>query len=340
MSESTVPSLDLGIAADRGTGGELHAGLDIGGSKVSAVVLDGLGQVRAEARLVTSMGPDGVVATAVAALTELGRQLGISPAGLDGVGVGIPGLVDAATGVVTHAVNLGVAADPLPLGDRLRDWLGVPVEVENDVNAAALGAAGLTGRRSPDLAYLSIGTGLAAGLVLAGRLRRGSRGAAGELGHIPVDPAGPLCGCGQRGCLETLASGSAIAERWPPGGGEGAARALFTAAERGDPAAGQVRDIITTYIAAAVRVLVLTVDVETVVLGGGAAEAGPALLQAVSTALERQAAGSEFLRGLDLPARLALAPAGQPVAAIGAALLSRTGRHPRRPAADAPRVAP
>ncbi len=93
--------------------------------------------------------------------------------------------------------------------------LGVPVLLENDVNAAALGAAALDRRDRPR--YLSIGTGLAAGLVLDGRLRRGAHGAAGEIGHIPVDPHGVAVPCGQRGCLETVASGSALAAAWPSG---------------------------------------------------------------------------------------------------------------------------
>ena len=90
---------------------------------------------------------------------------------------------------------------------------GVPTLVENDVNAAAFGASMVMG--CADLAYLSIGTGVAAGLIFDGRLRRGAHGVAGEIGHLPVDPGGPACECGQRGCLETVASGAAIARRWP-----------------------------------------------------------------------------------------------------------------------------
>ena len=146
----------------------------------------------------------------------------------------MPGLVDVERGAVKHAVNLGVDGDWLPLGDLLADGSGVPVVVENDVNAATLGAAALSG--ADDLVYLSIGTGLAAGLVLDGRLRRGEHGAAGEIGHVPVDPTGVLCQCGQRGCLETIASGSALAAAWPSGDVP-PAQALFAAAPAGDPAA-------------------------------------------------------------------------------------------------------
>jgi len=109
------------------------------------------------------------------------------------------GAVDVASGRVEHAVNLGLSG--LDLGSEVAARLGRSVRVENDVNAAALGAFSLLGRTSSQsMAYLNLGTSLAAGLVLGGRLWRGSRGVAGEIGHIPVDPAGDRCGCGQRGC--------------------------------------------------------------------------------------------------------------------------------------------
>jgi predicted NBD/HSP70 family sugar kinase len=114
------------------------------------------------------------------------------------------------------------------------------------------------------MAYLNLGTGLAAGLVLGGRLWRGSRGVAGEIGHIPVDPAGPLCPCGQRGCLELMASGSAVARQWPPDEPK-PVRALFAAADAGDALAIEVRARLVDNVAAAVRLLVLTVDVDDVV---------------------------------------------------------------------------
>jgi glucokinase len=173
---------------------------------------------------------------------------------------------------------------------------------------------------TPDLVYLSIGTGVAAGLVLGGRVRRGVRGAAGEIGHVPLDPAGPLCACGQHGCLEVLASGAAISRRWPSADGVSPARSLFDAADHGDPAAIIVRDEVAGHLASAVRMLVLTLDVEVVVLGGGVAELGPRLRRAVAAALERDSGRSPFVRALGLPTRVALVPGSRPVGALGAAL--------------------
>jgi glucokinase len=294
-------------------------GLDIGATKTLGVVVDERGAIRASVRRPTIAGADGVLATAAEVVEALRREVG-EAAGVP-VGVGVPGLVDPRGGTVKHAVNLAVDGDWLPVGPLLAELIGVPVLVENDVNAATLGAVALSG--ADDLVYLSIGTGLAAGLVLDGRLRRGEHGAAGEVGHVPVDPSGPLCSCGQRGCLETVASGSALAAAWPSGD-RPPAQALFAAAAAGDRDAVAIRDRFADGVAEAVRVLSLSVDPRTVVLGGGVAQLGEPLLTAVTAALRRQTADSPFLASLDLAGRVRVVPADHPVAAVGAALLGRS----------------
>lgn len=294
-------------------------GLDIGATKTLGVVVDERGAIQASVRRPTTPGAQGVLATAAAVVEALRREVGEVVGGP--VGVGVPGLVDRGEGTVKHAVNLGVDGDWLPVGKRLAELVGVPVLVENDVNAATLGAVALSG--ADDLVYLSIGTGLAAGLVLDGRLRRGDHGAAGEIGHVPVDPQGRLCSCGQRGCLETVASGSALAVAWP-GGDQPPAQALFAAAAAGDRVAVAVRDRFADGVAEAVRVLSLSVDPRTVVLGGGVAQLGEALLDAVTDALHRQTVHSPFLASLELAGRVRVVPADHPVAAVGAALLGRS----------------
>jgi predicted NBD/HSP70 family sugar kinase len=297
----------------------LRVGIDIGGTKTDAVAIDADGHVAHRLRLSTGFGADSVLATAVAAVEGLAGSAGLTPETFVSIGVGIPGTVDVTTGRVEHAVNLGLTG--LDLGGALGARLGRPVRVENDVNAAALGAFALLGLH-PDqsMAYLNLGTGLAAGLVLGGRLWRGSRGVAGEIGHIPVDPAGPLCPCGQRGCLELMASGSAVARQWPTEDPK-PVRALFAAADAGDALAIEVRARLVDNVAAAVRLLVLTVDVDDVVIGGGLSSLGDVLLGEVRAVLDGWAAGSEFLASLQLPERVALVPGGANVAAVGAALV-------------------
>jgi glucokinase len=320
----------------------LVAGLDVGGTKTLAVAVDaaraatawpdGEGAphpaVLAAVRRPTGVGGGNRLLRSTAdALADLADAAGVPVDGFAAVGVGVPGLVDRAAGTVRHAVNLGVDDTPVPLAAHLRALTRALVVVDNDVNLAAVGAAVALGCRG-DLAYLSVGTGLAAGLLLDGHIRRGAHGAAGEIGHLPIDPQGPRCDCGQTGCLEALASGAAIAARWPTPDGElSATSSLLAAAGEGDPAAVAVLDDVAGHLAGAVALLAQTVDPEVVVLGGGVAEAGPGLLDAVRRALRARAARSPVLAAIDLANRVALVPEGVPAGALGAAVFAR--RHLR-----------
>ncbi len=298
----------------------MKIGLDIGATKTLGVVVDAERRILGTAREETEPGPEGVIRTAAKVVARLAETTGLAAG--HPVGVGVPGLVDVDRGAVKHAVNLGIG-EWLPLADLLAAELGTPVLVENDVNAATLGAVALSGH--DDLVYLSLGTGLAAGLVLDGALRRGTHGAAGEIGHLPVDPAGARCQCGQTGCLETVASGSAIAAAWPTTDAP-PAQALFAAADAGDLRAVAVRDRFAAGIASAVRAIGLTVDPDVIVLGGGVAQLGDPLREAVARALRAQADGSPFLGSLALADRVRVVPRDIPVAALGAALLGAVGR--------------
>jgi predicted NBD/HSP70 family sugar kinase len=299
----------------------LLVGLDIGGTKVHAVAVDANGAIVHELRLPTGLGADAVLGTAITAVCELARLAAVTPEEFRSIGVGIPGSVDAEAGRVAHAVNL--ALEGLDLGPLLAERFGVPVRVENDVNAAALGAWSLldtageaVGARS--MAYLNLGTGLAAGVVIDGALWRGSRGTAGEVGHIPVEADGALCSCGQRGCLETLASGSAVARQWPSEHPYPVVQ-LFEAADAGVPLAVEVRDRLVENTAVAVRILILSLDVDRVVIGGGISSLGAPLISRVHAVLDSWAQSSPFIASLELASRVSLVAAGSPVAALGAA---------------------
>jgi predicted NBD/HSP70 family sugar kinase len=316
----------------RGTRASVRVGLDIGGTKIDGVALGPGDVVLATARRSSPSGVDDVVSTAAAVVAELVAELVAGPAEdlvldgsvtLTGVGIGIPGLVDPSVGTVRSAVNLGFGPERVALADLVSRAIGgVPVVVENDVKATALGAHAVL-EPGGDLALLSLGTGLAAAIVVSGRVLRGGTGAAGEIGHLALDDDGHLCGCGQRGCLETIASGSALQRDWPHGDEGRSAQHLFAAAEGGDPAAVAVRDRWAAAVALTVRTLALTADPERIVLAGGLATIGEPLRRSVSGALQRQASGSPFLRDLALHERLLVLPADRPVAAIGAAGLCR-----------------
>lgn len=293
-------------------------GIDVGGTKILSVVVDDDGEILEQLRIPTRFGPEGVVESVLKSVTQISQRLNLQPYEFRAIGLGIPGAVNHETGHVTHAVNLGI--ESLELGGILTREIGAPVQVENDVNAAALGAYHLyQGPSRRSMAYLNLGTGLAAGLVLEGRLWRGSRGAAGEIGHIPVDSRGELCTCGQVGCLETLASGSALSRLWPEGAGADIT-ALFEEVEGGDPNAVKVVARLVTNVTIAVRILVLTVDVDAIVIGGGLSDLGERLLQYVREKFEVDGEKSPFLASLRLADRVLLAPFDSSVGAHGAAL--------------------
>ncbi|MFC9920090.1 ROK family protein [Agromyces binzhouensis] len=307
----------------------MRLGIDIGGTKTAAVAIGADGELSDQVRMPTGFGAEAVVATALRTVERMSELAGVDARAFQSIGIGIPGSVDSATGRVTHAVNLGL--EGLDLGPRLADRLGVEVRIENDVKAAALGAHHLLGVadgiRAHSMAYLNLGTGLAAGIVLDGHLLRGGRGVAGEIGHIPVDPAGEQCACGQRGCLETLASGSALASQWP-GVHRYPAIDLFDRADAGQPDAVAVRERFLVGVASAVRLLALTTDVDDIVIGGGLAALGDRLLGGTRRVLAAWAEDSAFLASLDLPRRVQVIPRGFPAAAVGAALIGEEVEEP------------
>lgn len=311
----------------------MRLGLDIGGTKTAAVILHDDGSLAALRTAPSGYGGDEVVRVAAALAGDAMSEAGCER--LDSIGACMPGLVDPSTGVVRHAVNLGV--ETLNLAGELEELLGSPVAVENDVKAAALGAHGaLTARtahrpatcgsgRNETLAYLNLGTGLAAGVVRNGRVLRGPDGMLGEIGHLPVGGDVP-CVCGQVGCLETLASGSALARMWtpPPGGG----RDPFAAALVGDEQARSAAAVLCRGVALAIQVLVLSTGADRIIIGGGLAALGPSLLNGIRSELKHRAEKSQFLESLGLPGRFELLPSDIPLAALGAAALSRQIKTP------------
>lgn len=295
----------------------MRLGLDVGGTKTDAVAVAPTGTIVARTRLATGWGPDAVVQTILTAVAALRTDPALAATEIRSVGIGIPGRIEPGSGKVEHAVNLGV--ETLDLATTVAPILGVGVRVENDVKAAALGAASLRGGTS-SMGYLNLGTGIAAAIVTGGNLWRGARGGAGEIGHLSIDPAGPVCRCGQRGCIEALAGGGAVSARW---GKPGALpiRDVFDAADAGEPVAVCLRTDLARGVAAAIRVLVLTADVDTVVLGGGITALGARLQSEVAAQLEASARESAFLRSLQLVDRVEILPVGAPAAALGAALI-------------------
>jgi predicted NBD/HSP70 family sugar kinase len=231
---------------------------------------------------------DGAVPAIASALDEALATARLTRDDLIAVGVGVPGRVDPARGHVTLAVNLGWTDLALKAG--LEAVLGRPVVIENDVRAAAIGLHQrgiVAGAR--DLAYLAVGTGIAAGVILDGRLHRGARGLAGEIGHAIVDPKGPRCACGQQGCLEALVSGPSIARR----ANASTPQEVYAAAVAGDRNASDLVDDVGRLLAWAIHTLVMTYDVERVVVGGGVSHAGEPFERPLRRELARLRAASD-----------------------------------------------
>lgn len=297
---------------------KVRLGLDIGGTTVHgiAVTAEEPHDLVTEATHQTRKGAEGVVGGALDMVASL--RSGLSPdAEIISIGLGVPGIVH--DGAVTHAFNLGLDGDPLDLAAAVSDGAGgIPTTVENDVKAATLGGLQwLRGQGSDihDLALLNVGTGIAAGLLLDGRLRHGSRGMAGEIGHLVHDPTGPLCPCGRRGCLELYASGSGVRRQWA-----GTAAELFEAAGAGDADAARIRDELTSGIAQAISLLAYSVDVTCVLVTGGVVSATPALRDAILAQL-RSDENTSLGRLAGIAERVRWLPAGHPAGALGAALL-------------------
>lgn len=216
-------------------------------------------------------------------LTGQARQDGLRPLA---AGVALPGIVDERAGRIVFSSNVGWR--DLPLGERLTDHAGIPVSVTHDVRAGGLAESVLgAGRGVRDQLFLPIGTGIAGAMILDGR-PYAAGGFAGEIGHLQIDPAGPACGCGGRGCLEMYASASAISRRYgerrPAGEGVSAAQVAERAAA-GEPLATEIWQEAVAALATALHAYVTICAPELIVVGGGLAESGETLLDPLRKAL-------------------------------------------------------
>lgn len=314
------------------TSGGTFLGLDVGGTKVAALAEDADGRVLGERIAPVDGAPldERIVATARHLLEDLP---GAAP--LSAVGVAVPGQVDPLLGTLRLAVNL--PARDLPIGPIVSEALGAPCFVEHDARAVAtwLHATG-DGR---GLAYLSIGTGISAGIVVGGAVVRGEDGLAGEIGHLVADPDGPDCPCGLRGCLEAVASGPAIAAaaaRAMAGGGrsrlplEPTAIDVFAEARGGDAVAQAVVADAAGHIARAIRGLVLAFGVQRVVVGGGVSRAGDAFMQPVLRALAAERSRSALVQRALPRSAVELLPADRRAGPLGAVAVARIGLGLRR----------
>ncbi len=306
------------MSAIQAGGDTLRIGIDVGGTKIAGVLLaeaadgDARPKLLAERSIPARPGAEQLVDDVVSVVGALTKD------------------APAAAGIATIDLAAELDAHDVELGGEVARRTGVPTRVENDVNAAALGAAAMlpptdgAGDKGT-VVFLNLGTGLAAGVIRGGELDHGYSNNVGEIGHVPVEPHRWPCACGQRGCLETAASGGAATRLWPQD--DPPMPAII--AKAGNPAApdhaqaAETLDTIVSAIADAIDIAATAIDPRSIIIGGGMAKTGRPLLDCITTELRRREETSRFVASLRLPDRLSLTDPDQPVGAIGAALAGR-----------------
>lgn len=319
----------------------VRGGIDLGGTKIQAVVVDAEHNVIGDARRPTPRdgGPDGVAAEMIETLLEATGRAKVLPRELKGVGIGSPGAVDEQAGTVAHARNLPMWEEPFALADVLSGKFGEPVKIGNDVQVAVdaefeLGA----GRPYASLLGVFWGTGVGGGLILDGQPWLG-RGAAGEFGHMVIKREGAKCPCGRRGCVEAYAGRAALEARARLAVEKGQKTQLFTLMEkagrnrltsgvwakalgRRDPLATRLVERATAALAAGIASAVNLLDIEAVVIGGGL---GTRLGTPYAKEIERAMVPHLFVP--ERPPAVHVAQLGDLGGAIGASLLVSGSRN-------------
>lgn len=313
----------------------LRGGIDLGGTKVQAIVVDANHEVVGQARMPTPVagGPDDVVAALADAQRQAAAAAGVATADLAGVGLGSPGDVDQQAGTVAQAGNLPNWRDPVPVAELLGAALGTKVAIGNDVSVATRAEFELgAGKSFGSVLGVFWGTGVGGGLILDGQEWLG-RGAAGEIGHVVVRRGGAHCPCGRRGCMEAYAGRKAMEAEARRRHEAGERTHLFKimqergrdrltsgiwsrALEHGDALAEELFDRAYEALGAGVASAINVLDVEAVVLGGGlGVRFGDAAAERLGKAM------APHLFNDDRPPTVAVAALGDFGGAIGAAML-------------------
>ncbi len=315
---------------------ECVIGADVGGTKTSVGAVDPRGALILR-REVPSPSRDGkrMVSALLELLSSCAQAARAEGFRVMGVGIGAAGYILHGEGVVLESPNIAWAN--VPLREIASRSTGLPVFLDNDANSAAAGEH-LAGscRGVDDFVYLTLGTGIGGGIYAGGGIYRGHRGTAAELGHMTIDPHGPLCGCGRRGCLEALASGTALERQAAslagsaPGslllemcGGDTdliTGRMVCEAADRGDGPAVQAFGRIGYYLGLGVVNLIHVFDPETVVLGGGVARAGRHLLGEL-----KKSVAENGIEALVRKTRIELSALGGEAGLVGAGAMAWEG---------------
>ena len=308
-----------------------YVGIDLGGTNIKAGLVDEQGQIIEKASVPTLVerGHEAVIEDMAKLSLQVIEKAGKTLDDVGGVGIGLPGVLDPRTGRVPFCTNLGW--HDVPVIELMRKVIDKPIYVDNDATVAALAenVAGVSaGARSS--VFLTLGTGVGGGIVIGGKVYSGSNGVGSELGHMIVMIDGEPCTCGNRGCWERYTSATALirmgreaAKAHPESilnadGEVTGAKQVMDAAKAGDPAACEVFDKYTTYLATGLVNIINFIDPEIIAIGGGVSAAGEFLIQPVREKLAKMI----FYKAMPY-ARVELATLGNAAGIIGAAMLAR-----------------
>lgn len=279
-------------------------GVDVGGTNVKVALVDKSGSIVYSDTVPTraEMGYEYTISNIIKAIQNLMKESKVEKDSIGGIGFGFPGQIDCDNGIVRLAPNIPGWVD-IPIADIVSKEFGIPVKVDNDVRCAALAELNFgAGKGTKNMICITVGTGIGSGLIINGKLVRGASNAAGELGHIKLQmDNGPICGCGDTGCLEAFASGPAIvamAEEYIKGGKSTKYRELANpditpyivseAAKQGDVVAKKIFETIGSYIGIGLATVVNLLNPEKVVIGGGVADAGDLLFDPIKETLKKR----------------------------------------------------
>jgi len=308
-------------------------GIDLGGTYIKGALFDLSGKLLTEGKIETEVarGEEQVIRNIATLVNRLkaSRPNEI----LSGVGLGVPGALDFKNGRVIQSPNFPGWED-VPIREKAQKALGVPVVIENDANAAAMGEVWVgAARRLDHFLLITLGTGVGGGLVLNRKLWYGEAGKGGEVGHMRVTPDGPLCGCGQRGCLEVYASSSALSrmakEKWnetqadagPFPSGFETAQGVAERAERGDPMALAAFSNLALYLGIAIANIANLLDIHHYILSGGVSNAFPLFREALRKEVAPRVFGMD-LETADKTIRIEKALCGENAGMLGAGYLA------------------
>ncbi len=308
-------------------------GIDVGGTNVKIALVDDSGKIIYSNSVPTraEMGYEYTVNNIKQAIYDLMKETKLTAKDIEGIGFGFPGQVDYKSGIVRLAPNIPGWVE-VPIAKMIEDEFHIPTRVDNDVRCAALGELKYgAGKGCENLICITVGTGIGSGLIVNGKLVRGASNAAGEIGHIKLQiHDGPICGCGDTGCMEAFASGPAIvamAEEYILGGKSTKYREMANggditpfivaeAAKAGDPVAKRIFARIGEYIGIGMASVVNLLNPEKIIIGGGVADAGDILLEPLKETLKKRAMKIAGETVEVVPAQL-----GNTAGVIGASLL-------------------